>query len=173
MIWICHTPTLSTASSMMSIHPLKVAIWNSDRYAKATLSKLILQWREIKIKYNTHFPPDLGLTQTPPVVLRQTVLLGTTSTWNLSPLSPSTHSWNWPMKKLTPMMAKMSQKMMQTAITLAMLGRAPIRAAITTFMPSILAIALSIVSIIISIIGPFHIKPSSSGSFRIIIDQQR
>ena len=47
------------------------------------------------------------------------------------------------MKVLTPMIAKMSQKMMQTVSTLKILGRAPTNAFTTTFMPSILAMALS------------------------------
>ena len=74
---------------------------------------------------------------------RHTVLLGMISLLNFSPVSVSMHLWNLPIKVLTPMMAKMSQKIKHTKSTLKIDGKAPTKALTTTFMPSILAIARS------------------------------
>ena len=43
---------------------------------------------------------------------------------------------NFPLKRFTPMIAKISQKTRHTTRTFAMAGIAPIRAFTTTFMPS-------------------------------------
>ena len=66
---------------------------------------------------------------------RQTVLFGMTSWLNFSLVSVLRHLKYFPMKKLTPIMANISQNIKHTKSTLTILGVAPIKALTTTFIP--------------------------------------
>ena len=136
--WKWFTFVASTASSITSIHPSKVAYilkhdmhWRK-KYKDTSQKPRIKEggneiwgyehttWRSAKKPLKELSKLTLDLIQRSPL-WRQAVLLGTTAASYLTPWS-STHLKNFPPKRLTPIMLNINQNTTQTRRTLAIPG---------------------------------------------------